>query len=227
MSYNKVINKENLDLYFSDFGKLLKKKSHSKNLSIEIVVVGGASVLLNYNFRNTTVDIDCIDVHNALMNEIVSEIANKYDLPSDWINTDFKATESYSQKLITYSTYYKTFNGVLNVRTIKGEYLVAMKIVSGRKYKNDYSDIYGIIKWHKDNNEQLSMPQIDKAIDELYSSHGVVNKDAYEFASKIIENVDSVSIESIKQNEIDNLQLARSKANSISEDNLNQILKKI
>ena len=94
MSYNKTLNKENLDLYFSDLGKLLKKKIHNKNLSVEIIVVGGASILLNYNFRNTTVDIDCIDVHNALMNEVVSEVAIKHNLPVDWINTDFKNTNS-------------------------------------------------------------------------------------------------------------------------------------
>lgn len=227
MSYNKTISKENLDLYFLEFGKLLKKKAHNKNISVEIIIVGGASVLLNYNFRDTTVDIDCIDVHNALMNEIIGEIGNKYDLPNDWINTDFKNTESYSQKLINYSSYYKTFGGVLNVRTIKGEYLVAMKIVSGRKYKNDYSDIYGIIKWHKDNNERMTMSQIDKAIDELYSTHEKVDKDAYEFTKRIIEDIDSYSREAIKKEEEDNLELIKNNQSIVDEDNIDEILKKL
>lgn len=227
MLYNKVINKENLDLYFSEFGKLLKKKVHNKNLSVEIVIVGGASVLLNYNFRDTTVDVDCIDVHNALMNEIVSEIALKHNLPTDWINTDFKKTESYSRKLINYSSYYKTFNGILNVRTIKGEYLIAMKIVSGRKYKNDYSDIYGIIKWHKDNKAIMTMSQIDRAIDELYLSHEKIDKDAYEFTSRIVENIDSISHETIKKNEEENLELIKGKQNIDDKDNIDEILKKL
>lgn len=52
MSYNKTLNKNDLDLYFSELGKLLKKKIRNKNISVEIIVVGGASILLNYNFRN-------------------------------------------------------------------------------------------------------------------------------------------------------------------------------
>lgn len=55
MSYNKTLNKNDLDLYFSELGKLLKKKIRNKNISVEIIVVGGASILLNYNFRETTI----------------------------------------------------------------------------------------------------------------------------------------------------------------------------
>ncbi len=227
MSHNKTLNKADLDLYFSDLGKLLKKKIRNKNLSVEIIVVGGASILLNYNFRDTTVDIDCIDVHDALMNEVVNEVANKYDLPTNWINTDFKNTSSYSQKLVNYSSFYKTYYGVLNIRTIKGEYLIAMKIVSARKYKNDYSDIYGIIKWYKDNNIDLSMDQIDKSIDELYSSHNRVDKDAYKFTKHLVENINSIPIETIKKSEEENLKIIKNKENIDQIDNIDEILKKI
>lgn len=228
MSYNKTLNKENLDLYFSDLGKLLKKKIHNKNLSVEIIVVGGASILLNYNFRNTTVDIDCIDVHNALMNEVVSEVAIKHNLPVDWINTDFKNTNSYSQKLISYSSYYKTFSGVLNIRTIKDEYLIAMKIVSARKYKNDYSDIYGIVKYLKDNGIKISIEQVDRAIDELYLSRDKVDNDAYEFTKRIIDNIDSMSQKAVRSIEEENLEEIKKKTNSSKEaDNIDEILKKI
>ena len=227
MSHNKILNKADLDLYFSDLGKLLKKKGHNKNLSVEIIVVGGASILLNYNFRETTVDIDCIDVHDALMNEVVNEVAKKYDLPANWINTDFKNTNSFSQKLINYSSFYKTFSGVLNIRTIKGKYLIAMKIISARKYKNDYSDIYGIVKWYKNSHINISMTEIDRAIDELYASHDKVDGDAYEFTKRIIENINSVSDEAIKENEKENLKTIKNKIDSNQKDNLNEILKKI
>ena len=42
--------------------------------------------------------------------------------------------------------YYKIFP--LTVRTIVTEYLVVMKLKSGRCYKNDLSDIVGIISEH-------------------------------------------------------------------------------
>ena len=56
---------------------------------MKFIVVGGASILLNYSFRMSTVDIDCIDVNDALMNEVINEIGDKYSLPTGWINTDF------------------------------------------------------------------------------------------------------------------------------------------
>lgn len=52
-------------------------------------------------------------------------------------------TASYTPKLRYYSKYYKTFSNVLTVRTVTAEYLVAMKLKSGRKYKNDLSDVVG------------------------------------------------------------------------------------
>lgn len=161
------------------------------------------------------------------MNEVVSEVAIKYNLPTDWINTDFKNTNSYSHKLINYSSFYKSFAGVLNIRTIKGEYLIAMKIVSARKYKNDYSDIYGIVEWYKINNIEITMKQIDRAIDELYSSHGKVDNDAYEFTKKIIENINLLSSNKIKEKETQKLKTIKARTDQTDEDNIDDILTKI
>ena len=36
--------------------------------------------------------------------------------------------------------YYKTFSNVLQVRTISAEYLIVMKLMAGRQYKNDLSN---------------------------------------------------------------------------------------
>ena len=229
-SNNIILEKENLETYFSDLGKLLKKKIKNNTYSVELIVVGGASIILNYDFRGTTVDIDCIDVNGALMNEVVGQIADKYDLPEDWINTDFVKTASYSSSLIRYSTLYKTYgNGVLSIRTIKGEYLIAMKIMSGRKYKNDYSDIYGIIKWHKRNNKQITIDEVDKAIVELYGSLSKVDKDAYNFTSNVIKEIDSNSLNRIREKENVNLNKLKElrQESSVNEETVEKILEKI
>ena len=140
MLYN--LSKEQIDNIFLDIAKELKKKLRGRKFSYELIVVGGASILLNYSFRASTVDIDCVDVNDALMNEIINEVGDKYNLPIGWINTDFLKTNSYSSKLMQYSSFYKSYLGdTLIVRTIKDEYLIAMKVISARKYKNDYSDI--------------------------------------------------------------------------------------
>ena len=175
-------NKDELDNIFADIAKELKKKLKGKNFSYELIVVGGASILLNYSFRMSTIDIDCLDVNDALMNEIVNKVGDKYDLPNGWINTDFIRTNSYTPKLVQHSCFYKSYsNGTLVVRTIKDEYLVAMKMVAARKYKHDYSDVFGIIK----ENKSVSFDKIETAIKELYGEVNVVSDDMMTFVKDV------------------------------------------
>ena len=195
------ISKDKIDEYLNDFAKLINKRK-PKGFHSEIVIVGGASILLNYGFRFNSNDIDCSDRGGILMNDIINEIANKHNLPSNWINTDFIATKSYSNKLDQYSKYYKTYGyGALDVRTIKDEYLVAMKIVSARKYKNDYSDIFGIINECKNKGEAITFKMINKAIIDLYGTIDVVDKDTFEFTKKVIEQPELFNYESIREQE--------------------------
>lgn len=183
MSYS--FSKEQLDNIFKDIGKELKKKLKNKNFSYELIIVGGASILLNYSFRMSTIDIDCLDVNDALMNEIINEITNKYQLPNGWINTDFTKTNSYTPKLIQYSSFYKSYsNGALVVRTIKDEYLIAMKMVAARTYKHDYSDIYGIIK----ENKALTFDKIKTSIINLYGNADVVSEEMMSFVEKLFND---------------------------------------
>ena len=163
MSTNeKLLQKEDLDVLFGELSKRLKKRIYDKSISVELIVVGGASILLNYDFRGSTVDIDCYDASGLLINEFVDAIAEKYDLPFDWINTDFIKSPSFSMKIVQFSEPYKTYgNGLLSIRTIKGKYLLAMKIVSGRRDKHDYVDMLGIIKDYQRRNEPLTIEDVD------------------------------------------------------------------
>jgi len=56
----------------------------------------------------------------------------------------------------------------LNGKKISAEYLIAMKLMSGRQYKNDLSDIAGILWEHQKNGNPISRDAIDKAITVLY-----------------------------------------------------------
>lgn len=191
------LSKEQLDSIFKDIAKELKKKIKNKALSYELIVVGGASILLNYSFRETTVDIDCLDVQDALMNEIINSVGEKYQLPNGWINTDFIKTNSYTPKLIQYSSYYKSYaNGSLVVRTIKDEYLIAMKMMAARKYKHDYSDIFGIIK----ENPTLSHEKVMKAIVNLYGDISKISDEMITFVKSLFEP-NSISYADIEKGE--------------------------
>ena len=79
------------------------------------------------------------------------------------------AGDSYSPKLAEFSVYYKTWSNVLTVRTVAAEYLVAMKLRSGRQYKSDLSDVIGILYEHEKRGTPISMEQIRRAVSDLYS----------------------------------------------------------
>ena len=66
------------------------------------------------------------------------------------------------------SVYYKTYSNILTVRTVAAEYLIAMKLLSGRKYKYDLSDIAGILTEHQKNGKPITREAVDKAVITLY-----------------------------------------------------------
>ena len=130
--------KENLDTYLKELAKELRRLN-GKSMPAEIVLVGGAAILTNYSFRDMTTDIDAVIHAASSMKDAINMVGNKFDLPNGWLNADFMRTGSYSPKLDEFSVYYKSFYGVLSVRTIAAEYLIAMKLRSGRKYEGSFA----------------------------------------------------------------------------------------
>lgn len=88
---------------------------------IEIIIVGGASILLNYNFRPSSYDIDAYFVSDVLK-QTINNVSDKLSLPVDWMNKDFIRTSSFSTKIIRYSNFYKEYKNILTVRTVSKEY---------------------------------------------------------------------------------------------------------
>ena len=136
--------RNNLDGYLKELSKEFRKINGNR-LPAEIILIGGASILLNYGFREMTYDMDAIIQASSAMKEAINHVGDRLGLPTGWLNTDFMKTSSYTPKLIQYSKYYKTFSNVLTIRTVSAEYLVVMKLMAGRRYKNDLSDIIGIL----------------------------------------------------------------------------------
>ncbi len=95
MSHDFVIDKVNLDSYLKALGKAFRKLNGTKTPA-EIIIVGGASILINYGFRDMTTDIDAIIQASSAMKEAINIVQEELNLPQAWINTDFKQTSSYS-----------------------------------------------------------------------------------------------------------------------------------
>lgn len=179
--------KENLDNYLKELAKEYRKLG-GKNMPAEIVLVGGAAILTNYGFRDMTTDVDAIVRASSSMKDAINTVGDKFELPNNWLNKDFMKTSSYSPKLDEVSVYYKSFYGVLTVRSIKDEYLIAMKLCSGRKYKNDLSDIIGILAEHEHNNDPLTLDEINEAVKRLYGGWENFPSDSKPFIENAIKN---------------------------------------
>lgn len=164
-----TFTKENLNTYLSELAKQYRKLC-GKTVKAEIILVGGAAVLANYDFRDMTTDVDALIQATSSMKDAINMVGDKYGLPNGWLNADFTRTASYSPKLLQYSQYYRTFSNVLQVRTVNAEYLVAMKLMSGRQYKHDLSDVIGILVEHLEKGAPLTMANIEKAVTDLYDS---------------------------------------------------------
>lgn len=186
MSSN-VFTKDDLEHYLKELAKEYRKLA-GKNIPAEIVLVGGAAILVNYGFRDTTTDIDAIIHAASSMKDAIYRVGDKFDLPHRWLNADFMRTGSYSSKLDEVSVHYKELSNVVTVRMITEEYLVAMKLRSGRKYKNDLSDIIGILADHERNGKPITMEMIDKAVDQLYGGWEGFPEDSKPFIENTIKN---------------------------------------
>ena len=63
-----------------------------------------------------------------------------------------------------------------------------MKLMAGRKYKNDMSDIIGILKAHSDKGNPLTLEQIKKAVTELYGEWSALPQSSIDFIEQMMSS---------------------------------------
>lgn len=221
--------KDNLDGYLKELSKEFRKMNGSK-IPAEIILIGGASVLINYGFREMTYDMDAIIQALSSMKDAINHVGDRMGLPNGWLNTDFMKTTSYTPKLIQYSKYYKTFSNVLKIRTVSAEYLVVMKLMAGRQYKNDLSDVVGILIEQKNAEKEISLESIKRAAGELYEGYGNLPELSRNFIEAVYQNSDlSALYEKIRDDEKQNkdilLEFQDDYPDVLNGDNLADILR--
>lgn len=227
MSIEVPFTKENLEYYLKEVAKEFRKRGHGT--SAEMILVGGASVLINYEFRMASYDIDAAYDVPSVMKEAINAVGDKFGLPTGWLNDDFKKTTSYTPKIIQYSEYYRTFSNVLQIRTIRAEYLVAMKLMSGRQHKKDLSDIAGIMYEQQMAGKPLTYEKIDKAVCNLYDNWDGISDYAKNTLSRIMscKDLEKLFIE-LSEDEISArealTEVAKKYPKAIRQDNINDVL---
>lgn len=227
MSADIPFTKENLDLYLKELAKEYRKRG--RGVHAELILIGGASVLVNYGFREMTYDIDAIYTAPSVMKEAANTVGDRLGLPNGWLNMDFTRTDSYTPRLAEYSTYYRTYSNVLEIRTVSAEYLVVMKLVSGRRYKKDLSDIVGILYEQARAGKPLSYENIDKAMTNLYGGWSRVSEHPKALLMKALETSDLEAL-FMEQSEDEAeakaaiREIERKYPKAVQEDNVNEII---
>lgn len=112
--------RENLDRYLKELAKEFRKCS-GKSVPAEIILIGGAAVVINYGFREMTYDMDAIINAASTMKDAINSVGDRFGLPNGWINADFMNTASYTPRISQFSEYYRTFSNVVTFRTVTGQ----------------------------------------------------------------------------------------------------------
>lgn len=224
MSYE--FNRGNIDYFLYLIAKEYKKENRI-NPEAEIILIGGASMLVNYNFRESITGLDAILRASSTMKDVINKIGDENFLPSGWLNDNFKKTSSYSSKLVECSKFYKKFCQCLTVRTVADEYLLAMKIRSNREYKHDKSDIIGIIKEHIEMEKPLDFAMVENAYYKLYDEK--IPSDIGNQVKTLLssENLEELFYDTMEEEKINKGALLIAEENykdSITEDNIHSFI---
>lgn len=224
---------ENLDTYLKELAKEFRK-INGKTVPAEVILVGGAAILANYGFRDKTYDVDAIIHATSAMKEAANRVADKFSLPNGWLNSDFKNTKSYSHKLELYSKHYKTFSNIVEFRIISGEYLMAMKLMSGRTYKHDLSDVAEIYYEHIKINTPISYNDLMSAITNLYGEDAEIPETSSKFIKLLyttpVSNIEKLIMQQkeIEENSKNSLiQFEKKYETTLNDSNVTDILSAI
>lgn len=131
----------------------LNSKLSEMGIKGEIGVVGGAAMVLAFNARAATKDVDAIFEPSSKIRSAAKSVAEKLDLPEDWINDAVKGylpgTPKKRSVLLSLDH--------LTVWVPETEYLFAMKSISARFDSSDGADIKTLVK-------ELELKSVDRAL---------------------------------------------------------------
>jgi hypothetical protein len=73
--------------------KRLGELAGQNDFSIQLILVGGAAMVLGFDARQSTRDVDVVILspeEARLVRELARQVANEYDWPEDWLNDGAK-----------------------------------------------------------------------------------------------------------------------------------------
>ncbi|HBF5809626.1 TPA: hypothetical protein KOR75_001207 [Clostridioides difficile] len=178
------LNKDNLDEYLEKLYNEVVALNRNTSLCVDIYIMGGSAIMLNNRFRESTMDIDAYIRSTLDLSKPIVKVAEKNDLPKDWLNTNVTVTQSFTKRLLPYFKVYKRVSDKFTVYVINNLAQVCMKLVSFRIDSSDVTDIKGIVEEGFD----YSYDDVIKAIEKIYGDSDVISVDAQLFIYNLLSN---------------------------------------
>ena len=167
MLHSNLINRQDIGNLFCALANEYESLGGSND--VNIYLVGGASIILSFDYRMSTIDIDAYFKNNELLQKSIINISKKLNLQSDWINQDFVNTPSYSPKISKFANPFSTYGKFIHLFTLEPKYLIAMKLKSSRPTGGDLDDIVMMIYEMRYKNISITYDEIIEAYKDLYS----------------------------------------------------------
>ncbi len=108
----------------------------------EVGVVGGAAMVLAFNTRDSTRDVDAVFAPSSQVRAAAARVAAAHGLPADWLNDAAKSympADTQPRSIVLDLPH-------LAVWTPPPQYLLAMKAIAARFDSNDAMDLRALIR---------------------------------------------------------------------------------
>ena len=166
MLHSVLLNKENLDDIFDCFANHLEKINPAR--TINVYLVGGGAIMLNFDYRSSTIDFDALFENDKAVLTAIKNTAIEKKLPKDWLNQDFISTPSYSYKITELSVLYRSYKNKVFLFILEPIYLIAMKLKSSRPTGGDLDDIIKMIYELRLSGSDITYEKVLEAYQTLY-----------------------------------------------------------
>jgi hypothetical protein len=148
---NNKMNKLELEKALIRLGEVLRQR----RVTGEIAVFGGAAIVLGFDFREGTHDVDAMITRGhgqivAAQREVEAELG----LPPNWLNEQGTSYLSKHGDFNFFRTYPSEGKFGLRVLTAMPQYLLAMKLLALRLYSQDMHDIVHLARQLKHAREE-------------------------------------------------------------------------
>jgi hypothetical protein len=157
------ISKYNMNIYLEALNNCIFEKYGY--IKIDMLLVGGSSLILGHTFRTMTEDIDSYIEPSIDIKSCINKVKHMYSITSDWLNTDATKTKSFSVRLKANAIPVKSYS-CLNVYKICDLDAICMKLVSYRE--KDFKDLSGLAD---DNKGLITQLMIANELQFLYGDN--------------------------------------------------------